>query len=452
MIEDGRKKRRLRQQQQRQQQLQARRPSGMSTLLRLALATVAIAQATGLRHLSSSSSSSSSAAFPAKWRGGAFGRGGGSTSGGELRPPPASAAATTAAAAETGSDAAGDAPRRNLNNATVEEYVAAMKERDGRGRAVTPTEDDEEEDDYLVDDKEDGGSGPSSSTSGGSSEEESSPSSSEPEEQGEASPDGGGDEDSSVVGVKAHSHHKKSNAVGDPDGDDDDDDNDPDDDEDGLSELSEEWEELAEFIDEFVDAILVEPQVQVEVELVEEDAIGDVDLEEAAEADGPATKGGGGVGVRLGRLGGRRRNSRRDASWKTMTHKVSQDQTGLVNAWLPYIYFPPTKTALTYLFDNARLLDASSKNRLDRRTLYAALLLEWGITDGKVSSRTRKFIPAPTSLALQAALSLATQPQWRQSAPRTSGIRLYQDDDATKGCTLGMQETVAMALVSTTAL
>ena len=80
------------------------------------------------------------------------------------------------------------------------------------------------------------------------------------------------DEPSVGVGVKSHHHHhKKSNAVGDPDGDDDDDDEEDSEEEDSLSEYSEEWDELDTF-DDFVDDLLVEPQVQVEVEVVEEEA------------------------------------------------------------------------------------------------------------------------------------------------------------------------------------
>jgi hypothetical protein len=142
-----------------------------------------------------------------------------------------------------------------------------------------------------------------------------------------------------------------------------------------------------------------------------------------------------------------RRRNRKDA-WRSTTNKLSHDQNRHLEAWMPHIYFPPTSTALAYLSENARLLDSSSKNRLDRRTLYAGLLLEWGCTDSKLSSRTRKFFPSSTSQALQAALSMATQPQWRQPAPRTSGIRLFQDEDNSKASTLGMQETIAMALVS----
>ena len=240
-------------------------------------------------------------------------------------------------------------------------------------------------------------------------------------------------EEPAVVGVKSH-HHKKSNAVGDPDGGDGDDDSDE-----SLTDFSDEWEELEDF-EEFVEDLVVEPELQVEVELVEESG-----AEETDEESKPI--GGGGVGVRLGRMNKRRRKN----SWRSpsSSSKMSQDQQRLLEAWVPHVYFPPTESALAYLKEHARLLDAGSKTRLDRRTLYACLLMEWGSVDTKLSSGTRKFVPSAVSQTLQAALSMATQPQWRQTAPRTSGIRLYQEDgNVAKAATLAMQETVAMALVS----
>ena len=164
-----------------------------------------------------------------------------------------------------------------------------------------------------------------------------------------------------------------------------------------------------------------------------------------------SSTGGGGVGVRLGRMNNRRKqnSSPSSSSWRTTSGgKMSKDQKHLLEAWMPHLYFPPTPSGLSYLADNARLLEASSKSRLDRRTLYAGLLLEWGIGNSKQSKSARKFLPVATSQALQAALSMATQPLWRQSAPRTSGIRLYSEDENAKTLTLGMQETIAMALVS----
>ena len=95
------------------------------------------------------------------------------------------------------------------------------------------------------------------------------------------------------------------------------------------------------------------------------------------------------------------------------------------------------------------MMDGDGKSRLDRRTLYAGLLLEWS----SASNTYRRFLQKETSQALQAALSLATQPAWRKSFPRPSGIRLYNEDDdddkaVRTGCTLAMQETIAVALVS----
>jgi hypothetical protein len=296
------------------------------------------------------------------------------------------------------------------NNATVEEYVAAMKEKDGKDRS----------DDKDV---------PSTSSSSG---DDTAPTS---EDTAPETPEEDND-DPAIVGVKSHSHNnKKSNAVGDPDGDDDDDSDD-----DSLSEYSEEWQELEEF-DEFVEDLIVgEPQVHVEVELVEGE-------ETTPMTTSSSTTGGGGVGVRLGRMNTRRRN--RKDTWRSTPDRLSNDQKRLIEAWTPHLYFPPTTSALSYLSENARLLDAASKMRLDRRTLYAGLLLEWGVkTEKKLTSRTRKFLPAPASQALQAALSMATQPHWRQSAPRTSGIRLYQDEENARTSTLAMQETIVMALVS----
>lgn len=295
------------------------------------------------------------------------------------------------------------------NNSTVEAYVAAMKEKDSRG-ATEPGDGDDSDLDHAT-------------AENTNTHEDASP----PHETSNS-------EEPAIVGVKSHHHHhKKSNAVGDPDGGDDDDDSDE-----SLTDFSDEWEDIEEF-EHFVEDIVVEPELQVEVELVEESG-----GEETDEESKPS--GGGGVGVRLGRMNNRRKRN----SWRSTSSpsKTSQDQQRLLEAWVPHVYFPPGESALAYLSENARLLDATSKNRLDRRTLYAGLLMEWGSVDTKVSSGRRKFLPPAVSQSLQAALSMATQPQWRQSAPRTSGVRLYQDNDnASKAATLSMQETVAMALV-----
>ncbi len=306
------------------------------------------------------------------------------------------------------------ASESNTNDSTVEEYVAAMRERD------------EGQEQPQDGDKDSSSSNGTSSTATLTKQEKGSPTTTS------------ATLDPSVVGLKSL---KKSNAVGDPDGDDDDDDEDDDtedetEEEEEETEYSEEWEEIEESYDQISD--LYEPQVEVEVELVEEQTI--VDRRE------PRRKGsGGGVGVRLGRIANRRKHpkQRKTTSPKSSSH----DAARLLHAWNPFVYFPPSKPGLQFLSDHARILDASSKNRLDRRTLYAGLLLEWGVADSKLSSTTRRFLPASSSQALQAALSMATQPLWRMSAPRTNGIRLYHDNES-KGSTLGMQETVAMALVS----
>ncbi len=304
---------------------------------------------------------------------------------------------------------------KNNNDETVEAYVAAMKEKDRQKL----------EQDLPPCDRE----------------------GEERNEREDSAPDTGDDapasqdvaEDPAVVGVKSH-HHKKSNAVGDPDGDDDDDDTDE-----SISEFSDEWEEMEEF-GEFVEDLLVEPQLQVEVELVEESGADEGDEETPIDVGKPS--GGGGVGVRLGRINSRR-GSRRN-SWRSSpsASKLSSDQKRLLEGWTPHVYFPPTRSALSYLTEHARMLDASSKNRLDRRTLYAGLLMEWGSIETKSSTSSRKFLPSSVAQTLHAALSMATQPHWRHSSPRTSGIRLYQDEDTSvKTPTLSMQETVAMALV-----
>mmetsp|Transcript_19209 Transcript_19209/g.44592 ORF Transcript_19209/g.44592 Transcript_19209/m.44592 type:complete len:1482 (+) Transcript_19209:146-4591(+) len=342
--------------------------------------------------------------------------------------------------------------QRNDNDATVEEYVAAMRERDAcqDPSVVGPTE---ANNDNAVDmEKEDASlsyQGEGESSTNGSS------TATLKKQDNDAEPVGNQESSPSVVGVKSH---KKSNAVGDPDGDDDDDDDDDEEEETEESEYSEEWEEIEESYHGYADDIF-EPQVEVKVEMVEENVRL---VDHSKEKNGNngdslsssrivASKGGGGVGVRLGRIGNRRKNNRQKKPSSSASMKqtpLSYDNARLQAAWNPFVFFPPSSSALAFLSENARVLDASSKSRLDRRTLYAGLLLEWGATDSKLSSSTRKFLPTSSSQALQAALSLATQPVWRQSAPRTNGIRLYQDNDKNnaKGSTLGMQETIAMAL------
>lgn len=228
------------------------------------------------------------------------------------------------------------------------------------------------------------------------------------------------DDEDQVVGVK---EHKKSNAVGDPDGSDSDSDDDDD------SEFDEsDWEH---FEQEMLDAST--PQVQVEVELVEEQQP-QQEPSIVPTISTSAVRPGGGVGLRLGQ---RLQNQHRRLQQKSKSRQVVQ-QTQLLQAWEEFVYAPLLPALETA---EARLLDGASKVRLDRRTLYAGLALEW-----KKGSSERRFLSPTTSQALQAALSLATQPAWRQSIPRPSAIRLW--DDESRACTMAMQETVAMALVS----
>lgn len=252
------------------------------------------------------------------------------------------------------------------------------------------------------------------------------------------------------MGVKSH---KKSNAVGDPDGEGSDND----------SDSESDWEEFEPEL-KSIPAIQmlgnVDPttQVQLEFELVEENddgeggaaaaaaaAVEDDDDEEesTASAEKRASSSGGGVGLLKSRLGVRRRNGTRKELQPKLSSLNQLGQPQLCDAWKPFLYLPPSQSALNYLKEHSRLLDGASKSRLDRRTLYACLLMEWL----NVSASYRKFLEASSSQALQAALSMATQPQWRRAFPRHNGIRLYDADEPNRGCTLAMQESIAMALV-----
>lgn len=326
----------------------------------------------------------------------------------------------------------------NTNNGTVEDYAAVMKMKDTQEPVNNKDDKDLDEtngrkrkDDRNMENKEDDKEQQSSSSSSSSSVEEHT----HDEKSGTTV------DDPAVVGVKKHGSNKKSNAVGDPDGDDDDDDDD-----DNFSEYSEDWDDSVG--DEPLEQ---EQQLQFEVEVVEqgdeneEESGTESTLESGADDENGGSVSGGGVGIRLGRMSSR--GNAKNAKWKSK--QLSHDQTRLLQAWIPHLYFPPTQQALAYLESNARLLDAASKSRLDRRTLYAGLLLEWGCTSQKLSTASRKFLPYQASQALQAALSMATQPQWRIFSQGSSGIRLYQDAGTGKPSTLGMQETIAMALVST---
>jgi hypothetical protein len=263
-------------------------------------------------------------------------------------------------------------------------------------------------------------------------------------------------EESISVGVKSHSK-KKSNAVGDPDGEGSDDDD---------SDLSDaepiSWEEE---VMEVNSATTV--AVDIDLELLKDDtndsAAADVaDVEDEPESGSDeemstsvtsrSAKGLSSVSVRLGRLANRRSKKHKKAddkqADKALTNEKEQAMEATMQAWQPFVFFPPSASALDHLSEHARELDTAAKIRLDRRTLYAGLMLEW-LPHLLSKSSHRKYLDATTSQTLQAALSMACQPQWRKTWPRHNGIRLYNAEatDA-KACTLAMQETIAMALVS----
>jgi hypothetical protein len=353
-------------------------------------------------------------------------------------------------------DLTDDGEEQEQQVVTVEAYVAAMEEKDAQDRstfdanmeaaAATEPQDD---DDSQKDDNDD---------SRQKSKEGNNDNAPTAEETAAA-----------TVGVKSHdnSSNKKSNAVGDPDGegsDDSDDDTDDWGEHDSAMDIFEHGEmEDMDLIGSNSDS---DPQMQVEVELLkanqdEQDLVDEANSEEEPEegSSSSATRGGG-VGVRLaGRLNRRKHRNGKDfksgsnSGSSTQATKTTVPPEELLEAWQPHVYLPPTASALQYLTEHARSIDGASKTRLDRRTMYASLLLEWRNSNGSPSAR--KFLEQPVSQALQAALSLATQPAWRKSFPRPSGIRLYDHDNNMgggtehRGCaTLAMQETIAMALVS----
>ena len=298
----------------------------------------------------------------------------------------------------------------DMNATLIEEYVAAVEKRDAQDRQTTTMEssssrhEPKDADHHDRDDER-----PASASSPSSPADTTAP---------------------AAVGVKSH---KKSGSVGDADSDDNDDDDD--DDDDSTDTDQSDWEEFQEDMD----SMLVAPtQLEVEVEFVEDE---EHVVHDATEEHMSTMGAGGGVGVILNQ---RRRNNRaRSVATATFAESPVKEQE-MMEAWLPHVYFPPGKSAMEYLSSNARMIDGASKSRLDRRTLYACLLMEWL----HANATYRKFLEKGTSQALQAALALATQPQWRRcSSQRLCGIRMY--DETERGLTLAMQETITMALVRT---
>ena len=334
--------------------------------------------------------------------------------------------------------------QQQQQNPTIQEYVAAVEERDARDRQNGINERDDDDDD-----EEDWGFSPSSDPGAA----EHTDATNHDDDNNNNNGSSNNNEEPAAVGVKSHHSQKKSGSVGDADSDDDDDD-------DSESDTDEsEWEEFFEDDESLMDhqqQHLMEEgtpraQLEVEVEFVEDNEDAAADSEEKGKS---SIGGGGGVGVILNPR--RRANNRARSVATTAATNVAQSspvkEEEMMEAWLPHVFLPPNKAAMDYLSQNARMMDGASKSRLDRRTLYACLLLEWSFLQGNTSSR--KFLEKSTSQALQAALSLATQPQWRKcSSQRLCGIRLYDDAEAMtssseyKACTLAMQETIIMALV-----
>jgi len=115
-----------------------------------------------------------------------------------------------------------------------------------------------------------------------------------------------------------------------------------------------------------------------------------------------------------------------------MNTKDDFDQA-LIDAFLPILFLPPPASALECMKKNASTIDIESRRRLDRRTLYQALLLELthaGMSSDTSKTRTdvstktggestlpwstRRYLDAATSRNLRGAVSLASQPRWRR--------------------------------------
>ena len=302
--------------------------------------------------------------------------------------------------------------REHKNATLIEEYVAAVEERDARDRQENSLDEPKEDDEW--DDNNESGDGEMPGQN----------------DAGKLSNNNDAEGETVSVGVKAH---KKSGSVGDADSDDDDDDDDD-------TDTDSDWEEFEDDIDHMMGS---STQLEVEVEFVEDEDHSHDSSASLSDQNMSKTINSGGVGVILNQRNNRRNGNAASVSTATFAHSPVKEQQ-MTEAWLPHLYFPPSRKAMDYLFQNARMIDGASKSRLDRRTLYACLLLEWL----NANATYRKFFEKSTSQALQAALSLATQPQWRKcSSQRLCGIRLY-DSDAERGCTLAMQETIIMALVS----
>lgn len=111
------------------------------------------------------------------------------------------------------------------------------------------------------------------------------------------------------------------------------------------------------------------------------------------------------LGQRLNRRKNRNSSNKEWRSTSTTTQanntpKTTLSHKELLEAWQPSVYLPPMASAVDYLIEHARAIDGASKTRLDRRTLFAGLLLEWL----SATKTYRCFLEPSASHALQAAL------------------------------------------------
>ena len=128
----------------------------------------------------------------------------------------------------------------------------------------------------------------------------------------------------------------------------------------------------------------------------------------------------------------KRNQQNKQQSSSSLTNKLNPYDQALVDAFLPLFYPPPSSPKtnqqfMNQLASNAVQIDVASRRRLDRRTLYQSLLLEWrnlsttkqqqnGETKQKSSSSSskRNFIQPDISHQLKSSISLASQPLWRR--------------------------------------
>jgi hypothetical protein len=199
---------------------------------------------------------------------------------------------------------------------------------------------------------------------------------------------------------------KREGALNDPDSDDDDDDDDNDDDSD--------HHEVYHHDDNYHDDEIGHVDIDVVIPMDDEEV--KVDIINLTNDDTPST------------------TTTIDATTSnhsSETQKLNPFDQALVNAFLPLLYPPPSHDMSSFLANELSpqsiQVDVASRRRLDRRTLYQSLLLEWNTQKKKKnnnknesngssssSSSKRNFISTELSHQLTSSISLASQPLWRQ--------------------------------------